>query len=534
MPPWSFRTRTRDERLAVGNALVEGRDTPDDADGFGLACTSLARPRAHERAENRPLVSILVCTFNRAGWLAEALNSALAQTWPVEVVVVDDGSSDETSSVLRGFEGRVRVFVHPVNAGKPTALNTGIAALRGEAYLVLDDDDKLLPGAIAVLAERLFSDESSVAVHGDTLVFDDGSGAVVDWKPASRLPPALCRQAVLATIPAMPGATLIRTAAQRRLAPYDPSLIRGQDMDHFLRLSELGPTACVPLPIQLYRRHDGLRGSAGARWKKHRDPAEHRRRFLASVQPVFRDRWRASTHPRAEGFAWAVGLHERDLRAEAAVELARWPAPWTPFERWIRTHTGHPAPPPGAPDSTPTLVIDDGDDGALAALLASLPPIDNLTVVAERPHDGLASCQLLWPGVYRVERPLTPRTGPIQVRLSSAPDWAPPLLDAALLLRLPPADAAIALAVALGHPAPLRTRLPPGAVRHPLALACVAAEENGPGALAEAANVLEAAPNWPPARLLAARACSRAGHHAEAAALAPGLAWPNAGTEAPR
>ncbi len=515
MQPGRFEPRSTEERLAVAAALLEGREPAADADGFGEACAAVFKPGPALEVRHRPLVSILICTFNRAGWLREAIDSALAQRWPVEVVVVDDGSNDDTPAVLAAYASLVRAIRHVTNTGKPGALETGVAALRGEAFLVLDDDDRLLPGALEVLAAELFADETAVLAHGDTIVFDDPTGRALDWRPACRLPAAMWRAATLTTIPALPGATLIRTAAQRRLGPFDAGLIRGQDMDHFLRLSALGHGVLVPLPVLLYRRHDGLRGSKGAQWKKHRDPAEHRRRFLQFVQPAFRQRWRESAHGRAEGFAWAVGLQERELHAEAKEEIRRWPLPATPFERWVRGRAGLESPAPVA--GLPTLVVDDGADGALALLLASLPSAEGLTVVASRSHDGLAACQLFWPGQYRVERPMSPRRGLVQLRLSSAPGWAPPPVEASLLLSLPPADSVLTLALALGAPAPERSALPQGAHLHPLARSCLQALSDHPNvALAAAADLLQATPGWAPGRFLAARVCRAAGLHQEA------------------
>jgi len=93
-------------------------------------------------------------------------------------------------------------------------------------------------------------------------------------------------------------------------------------------------------------------------------------------------------------------------------------------------------------------------------------------------------------------------------------------LDASCLLPLPPADAVITLAVAMGAAPPLASLLPAGAQRHPLTHLCVLAATAAPAkALGAAANVLEATPGWPPGRVLAARACRAAGLTHEADAL---------------
>ena len=88
-------------------------------------------------SSGRPLISVLICTFNRARMLKEAISSVKAQEWPCEIIVVNDGSTDETERVLDAMDD-VRV-IHQENKGN--ALNAGLKCVRGEAVLVLDDDD---------------------------------------------------------------------------------------------------------------------------------------------------------------------------------------------------------------------------------------------------------------------------------------------------------------------------------------------------------------------------------------------------------
>lgn len=491
--PNGFRPRDQGTRLAVGRALLGGAELPADDDGFAAACASVATPGDKR---DGPLVSVVICTYNRAHLLPEAVASARAQDWPVEIVVVDDGSTDDTATWLAS-QPDLRVLRHLPNRGKPAALETGIGAARGEAFLVLDDDDRLFPGSVRTLAEPLFDEPSRVATWGDTLVFDHASGEVLDWKVATRLPSSHTRRGVLCTIPALPGATLVRTRAQRRLAPFEASLVRGQDMDHFLRLTAEGPVATVPLPILQYRKHDGLRGSAAAQWKKHADPKEHRRRFLACVQPVFRKRWSASVHGRDEGFAWALGLLERDCRAEALVELRRWPGPYTPHEAWVRGRAGLVS----AVDRRDTvLVIDDGDDGSLEATLAQLPGDVAVEVICPRPRDTIGGAQVFWPGSYRASNVIRDPRGR-RIAFGSSPGWLSPPFDPALLPPLPAADAAHALVAALGWPLPARDRAVRAAPLHPFAQACRDAATH-PHALAPVMAIARALPGWAPGRRL--------------------------------
>ena len=97
-------------------------------------------------------MSVLVCTYNRAEMLRDTLNSVQAQSWPHELIVVDDGSEDETWEFLAS-KPEIRSFRQPGNQGKTYALNRGIAEARGEFLLVLDDDDMIVPGALTLLAK---------------------------------------------------------------------------------------------------------------------------------------------------------------------------------------------------------------------------------------------------------------------------------------------------------------------------------------------------------------------------------------------
>jgi glycosyltransferase involved in cell wall biosynthesis len=90
---------------------------------------------------SKPLVTALICNYNYGRFLAQAIDSALNQTWePIEVLVVDDGSTDESRSVLERYRGRIKVILKE-NGGQASAFNVGIAEARGEIICFLDSDD---------------------------------------------------------------------------------------------------------------------------------------------------------------------------------------------------------------------------------------------------------------------------------------------------------------------------------------------------------------------------------------------------------
>ena len=101
------------------------------------------------------LVSVVIPTYNRAGTIERAINSVLAQSWqPLEVIVVDDGSTDRTAEILEAYGHKIHL-IRQRNQGASTARNTGIKAARGEIISFLDSDDSWLPDKIARQANLL-------------------------------------------------------------------------------------------------------------------------------------------------------------------------------------------------------------------------------------------------------------------------------------------------------------------------------------------------------------------------------------------
>lgn len=110
-----------------------------------------------------PLVSVIIPTFNRAGWLAESIGSVLGQTYPhLELIVVDDGSTDHTRDVVREF-GNTLTYIHDVNRGVSAARNRGVAASRGNLIAFLDSDDVWQAGKVAAQV-ALFQQQLGVEV----------------------------------------------------------------------------------------------------------------------------------------------------------------------------------------------------------------------------------------------------------------------------------------------------------------------------------------------------------------------------------
>ena len=213
-----------------------------------------------------PRVSVVIPTYDRAETLPRAIDSALEQTIDdLEVVVVDDGSTDETPSVLADYaaaDARVRTVVHATNRGANVARNTGIEHARGEYVAFLDSDDEWRPGKLerqlAALEDR--SDEW-VGVYCDTSYELSGADGRLRGAAAAVLsraddePMREGGEELIGPILAdevQPGAgstLLVRTDVAREVGGFDEDLDRFQDPEFCLRVLREGKLAYVDEPL---------------------------------------------------------------------------------------------------------------------------------------------------------------------------------------------------------------------------------------------------------------------------------------------
>jgi hypothetical protein len=128
-----------------------------------------------------PLVSIVVNNYNYSRFLSRSVGSALAQTYPhVEVVVVDDASTDGSQDIILAFGQRVTPVLKEINAGHGAAFNSGFAASRGEIVLFLDADDHLYPRAVEIAVREFAPGVAKVQYRLDLV---DGAGRIIDSFP---------------------------------------------------------------------------------------------------------------------------------------------------------------------------------------------------------------------------------------------------------------------------------------------------------------------------------------------------------------
>ncbi len=216
-----------------------------------------APPRVAGGAEAPP-VSLLIPTHNRPAWLRGAVDSVLAQDYPnLELLVVDDGSTDDTPSLLADYAGRHPEdrfrFLRQENAGQAVALNNGNAEARGEIVGYLSDDDLLAPGAVTRLAGELIADPDTVAAYPGYRVIDD-EGKIVDTvKPIEYSPLEALR---LHDTIIGPGG-LVQRSALEASGGWDPNLRWMGDLILWMGVGLTGRVVRVSEPLAYWRRHAG-------------------------------------------------------------------------------------------------------------------------------------------------------------------------------------------------------------------------------------------------------------------------------------
>jgi glycosyltransferase involved in cell wall biosynthesis len=201
-------------------------------------------------------VSIIIPAYNYAHYLAEAIDSALAQTYPdIEVIVVDDGSTDDTAEVCKTFGDQIR-YHYKKNAGLSAARNTGIELAKGKYALFLDADDILLPSMVERCMEVFDSDSSDIGVAACTRVLIDENGKVVEERPREKAVAEMITARDLLLMNRITVAcALVRVAVFDSVGRFDEALTSSEDRDMWIRIASTFKLTRIPDELVRYRVH---------------------------------------------------------------------------------------------------------------------------------------------------------------------------------------------------------------------------------------------------------------------------------------
>lgn len=225
-------------------------------------------------------VAVIIPTYNRAALVVQSLEAILNQTRPPdEIIVVDDGSPDNTSAVLAGYRDRIR-YLRQDNAGRPSALNRGIEAVTADFLWIMDDDDIALPDALERHLQFL-------RTHRDVDFTYSGHYLFKGDRPPETLSPEDLKDCeefehselfvrALVWLPFFMQGMLVPRWCYDEVGPFDTALASNDDYDMILRLTRRFRGGKLDRPTFLLREHAGARGPA------------HERKTAADREAAFR------------------------------------------------------------------------------------------------------------------------------------------------------------------------------------------------------------------------------------------------------
>lgn len=297
----------------------------------------------------KPEVSVIIPAYNAEAYLAETIESARAQTFrSFEILVIDDGSSDNSADVAERFTPQVRVL-RKKNGGPASARNLGIRESSGKYIAFLDSDDLWMPDKLARQVAYFESHPAVGLLYGEALMF-----RIVDGEKRLEGKIGYTGEASLRLLlygDFIPNSTvMIRRECIDRVGLLNESrdLIAVEDYEYWMRIAKEFPIAGMPEPLAWYRLRDGnlmgdgkdidkgLRLSMAALREFERQHPE-----IWREQAVDREQLFARMHVRA-GFAWrkrgnwraCARKYADAIRESAHPRVFRWIAAATVLDRW--------------------------------------------------------------------------------------------------------------------------------------------------------------------------------------------------------
>jgi len=265
-----------------------------------------------------PGVTIAIACYNQGHFLAEAIQSALSQSLPPSaVIVVDDGSTDNTAAAARAWPDVS--YHHQTNGGLSAARNTGLALTNTRFVLFLDADDRLTPHALSSAVKCLAESPAAAFAYGGYREITEDGLAAADHPPHK---PADIFHALLRNnFIGMHGTVLYDTEMLRAIGGFNQELTACEDWDVYLRLTRQHPVAVYDAIGAEYRRHGAGMSLDVARMAAMTERVMARQRSLgldaeglraARIGVAFARRWRSQrligamrcAPRRALGIAW--------------------------------------------------------------------------------------------------------------------------------------------------------------------------------------------------------------------------------------
>jgi len=207
-----------------------------------------------------PRVSFIIPTHNRAGLLPAAVRSAATGGGDLEIIVIDDASTDDTPRVCAALVAeipRVRIVRLEQNVGLAAARNAGIAVSRGEYLAFLDDDDQRLPDSLPAQIAALDTAPEAGLTYAPVELVDAAGRRLgkLQPEPSACLAGDIFWELLKENYIRVPSVVVRRTALDA-VGPFQPGLRQVEDRDCWIRIAERYPVAVTSAPVALYRQGD--------------------------------------------------------------------------------------------------------------------------------------------------------------------------------------------------------------------------------------------------------------------------------------
>jgi len=227
---------------------------------------------SEKQKEVLPKVCVIIPAYNRAEFIRETIDSVLNQTYKnIELIVVDDGSTDCTMEILQEYKDRLVVLQHPggVNKGQSAAINLGMIKSANKYVAILDSDDLFAPEKIQLQVEFLEKHPYIGLVYGNGYAINERGKkiySIYEFGHCEHSDPELV---LMDCYFSLPSNSMVRRNVLEEVGGFDEALRSAQDHDMAIRIAEVSKLAYLDKKLFYYRRHGNSISAKNAflRWK---------------------------------------------------------------------------------------------------------------------------------------------------------------------------------------------------------------------------------------------------------------------------
>jgi glycosyltransferase involved in cell wall biosynthesis len=207
--------------------------------------------------KNNPLVSIIMPAYNAEKFISKSIESVLQQTYQNwELLVVNDGSKDNTSSIVKLFNYTRIKLIEQENGGVSKARNTGIANSTGEFIAFLDSDDLWLKDKLEIQVKYMRNNQNIVLSYGDYLSFIE-DGKIIENKQLYPFKIKDLKQRLLVFNFIATLTVMVKSDVLKATGGFDTELFGPEDWDLWIKISQKGDIGYIKENLAMYREHEG-------------------------------------------------------------------------------------------------------------------------------------------------------------------------------------------------------------------------------------------------------------------------------------